>query len=174
MSISEGPYGSPCCRLLWWFFHTSPLSLHTCLEQNTCRPKFCVKYMHAWWLSWFLRPSPATLAISLRIYIIHALSHYFTLQQPSHPSPQNTCRASPLLFSMSSLSSSHTYEKACNEEPALVGPDRQPNHYMWIQSAIRSLLEHAAQNSHPSAYTAVWNTDADPFFAGVGLRLSFI
>jgi hypothetical protein len=54
-----------------------------------------------------VRPTPAALAIPLRIPIIHALSHYFALQQPPHPSPQNTRRVPALPFSTVSLSSPH-------------------------------------------------------------------
>jgi hypothetical protein len=77
-----------------------------------------------------LRPTPATLSIPLRIRIIHALSHYFALQQPPHPSPQNRRRVPALPFSTVSLSSPQktAYAISCSRAPAVI-------------DCMRSLLE---------------------------------
>jgi hypothetical protein len=70
----------------------------------------------------FLRPTPATLLIPLRIRIIHALSHYFALQQAPHPSPQNRRRVPALSFSTVSLSSPQKTACAtsCSRAPAVI------------------------------------------------------
>jgi hypothetical protein len=76
-----------------------------------------------------LRPTPATLPIPLRIRIIHALSHYFALQQPPHPSPQNTRRVPALPFSTVSLSSPHKTACApsCSRAPVVIDCMRSAN-----------------------------------------------
>jgi hypothetical protein len=76
-----------------------------------------------------VRPTPATLSISLRIRIIHALSHYFALQQPPHPSPQNRRRVPALPFSTVSLSSPHKTACAtsCSWAPAVIDCMRSAN-----------------------------------------------
>jgi hypothetical protein len=76
-----------------------------------------------------VRPTPATLPIPLRIRIIHALSHYFALQQPPHPSPQNRRRVPALPFSTVSLSSPQKTACAtsCSRAPAVIDCMRSAN-----------------------------------------------
>jgi hypothetical protein len=75
------------------------------------------------------RPTPAILSIPLRIRIIHALSHYFALQQLPHPSPQNRRRVPALPFSTVSLSSPHKTACAtsCSRAPAVIDCMRSAN-----------------------------------------------
>jgi hypothetical protein len=76
-----------------------------------------------------LLPTPAALAIPLRIPFLHALSHYFALQQPPHPSPQNTRRVPALPFSTVSLSSPHktACARGCSRAPAVIDCMRSAN-----------------------------------------------
>lgn len=76
-----------------------------------------------------LGPTPATLPIPLRIRIIHALSHYFALQQPPHLSPQNRHRVPALPFSTISLSSLQKTACAtsCSRAPAVIDCMRSVN-----------------------------------------------
>jgi hypothetical protein len=80
-------------------------------------------------LSSTIRPTPATLPIPLHIRIIHALSHYFALQQPPHPSPQNRRRVPALPFSTVSLSSPQKTACAtsCSRAPAVIDCMRSAN-----------------------------------------------
>jgi hypothetical protein len=77
----------------------------------------------------YFRPTPATLPVPLRIRIIHALSHYFALQQPLHPSPQNRRRVPALPFSTVSLSSPHktACTTSCSRAPAVIDCMRSVN-----------------------------------------------